>query len=83
MGLLVCMAHCATACLSGVIASLFMVACRQQGLISALNGAASDSRSKCSCSASLILHLLTSGGGERGWGLLGRDSGQLNAPVLS
>lgn len=60
------MAHCAAACLSGVIASLFMVACRQQGLISALNGAASDSRSKCSCSASLILHLLTSGGRERG-----------------
>lgn len=60
------MAHCAAACLSGVIASLFMVACRQQGLISALNGAASDSRSKCSCSASLILHLLTSGGSGGG-----------------
>lgn len=59
------MAHSAVACLSEVIASLFMVACRQQCLISALNGAASDSRSKCLCSVSLILHSL------RSWGVGG------------
>lgn len=45
------------ACLSGAIASLFMVACRQAGrLISALNGAACDSRGgekKCKGSVSL------------------------------
>lgn len=58
MGLLVCMARSDVACLSKVIASLFMIACRQQCLISALNGAASDSKSKCLCSVSLILHLL-------------------------
>lgn len=49
MGLLVYITHTAVACLSGVIASLFMVACRQQCLISGLNGAACDSGSECSC----------------------------------
>lgn len=63
-----CMAPSAVACLSEVIASLFMVACRQQCLISALNGAASDSRSKCLCSVSLILHSLRSWGGVGGRG---------------
>ena len=54
MGLLVYITHAAVACLSGVIASLFMVACRQQCLISELNGAACESGSKCLCSVSLI-----------------------------
>lgn len=54
--------HTAVACLSGVIASLFMVACRQQCLISGLNGAACDSGSKCLCSVSLIWPSLRNGG---------------------
>lgn len=62
MGLLVYVTHNAVACLSGVIASLFMVACRQQCLISGLNGAACDSGSKCSCSVSLIWSSLRNGG---------------------
>lgn len=67
MGLLVYITHTAVACLSGVIASLFMVACRQQCLISALKGAACDSGSKCLCSVSLILPLLRNRGApERG-----------------
>lgn len=67
MGLLVYITHTAVACLSRVIASLFMVACRQQCLISGLNGAACDSGSKCLCSVSLIWPLLRNGGAqERG-----------------
>lgn len=67
MGLLVYITHAAVACLSGVIASLFMVACRQQCLISKLNGAACDSGSKCLCSVSPIWPLLRNGGlPERG-----------------
>lgn len=62
VGLLVYITHTAVACLSGVIASLFMVACRQQCLISGLNGEACDSGSKCSCSVSLIWPLLRNGG---------------------
>lgn len=63
IGLLVCITHTAVACLSGVIASLFMVACRQQRLISGLNGAACDSGNKRLCSVSLYLAL---GEGNRG-----------------
>lgn len=62
MRLLVYITHAAVACLSGVIASLFMVACRQQCLISAFSGAACDSGRKCLCSVSLILPLLRSRG---------------------
>lgn len=62
VGLLVCITHTAVACLSGVIASLFMVACRQQCLISGLNGAACDSGSERLCSVSLIWSLLRNGG---------------------
>lgn len=65
MGLLVCMARSVVAFFSEVIASLFMVACRQRCLISALNGAASDSGRKCLCSVSLIVHLLKNGERER------------------
>lgn len=53
--------HTAVACLSVVIASLFMVACRQQCLISGLNGAACDSGNKCLCSVSLIWPFLRNG----------------------
>lgn len=83
MGLLVYITHTAVACLSGVIASLFMVACRQQCLISGFNRAACDSGSKYLCSVSLVRPL--SGNGEapeRKGGLLSRASGwqqQLNA----
>lgn len=69
VGLLVCITHTAVACLSGVIASLFMVACRQRCLISWLNGTACDSGSKYSCSVSLIWPMLRNGeasGRERG-----------------
>lgn len=65
MGLLVYITHPAVACLSTVIASLFMVACRQQCLISRLNGPACDSGSKCLCSVSLIWPLMRNGGAPK------------------
>lgn len=61
MGLLVYITRTAVACLSRVIASLFMVACRQQRLISGFNRAACDSGSKYLCSVSLIRPLLGNG----------------------
>lgn len=84
MGLLVYITRTAVACPSGVIASLFMVACRQQRLISGFNGAACDSGSKYLCSISLIRPLLRNGETpERERGVLSWASGwqqQLNAP---
>lgn len=86
MGLLVCITRTAVACLSVVIASLFMVACRQQRLISGFNGAVCDSGSKYSCSVSFIRPLLGNGEAaerERERVLLSWASGwqqQLNSP---
>lgn len=67
VGLLVCITHTAVACLSAVIASLFMVACRQQCLISWLNWAACDSGNKGLCSLSLICPWVRSGGASQRW----------------
>lgn len=85
-GSLVCITHTAVACLSEVIASLSTVACRQQCLISGLNGEACDSGSKCLCPVSLIWPLSRNGrapgrGSDAERGPKGDNSSQTPNPL--